>query len=183
MVRVKSTWSNQASERGQVVLLAALVLVVALIPITAAYLQLGYGGETYAVIGTDAEQDTDRLLERTVQTETDDIPSRYPWSERQDAAERVHERIEPTVESLERSRLDNGITQQLTYNQSRASRWAVAHCPGGPDRQFGPCEAIDGIVVQERAGQTHVLAVAFDLTTTARNYDSEFTTVVRVQTR
>jgi hypothetical protein len=99
MVRVKSTWSNQASERGQVVLLAALVLVVALIPITAAYLQLGYGGETHAVIGTDAEQDTDRLLERTVQTETDDIPSRYSWSERQDAAERVHERIEPTVES------------------------------------------------------------------------------------
>lgn len=182
MVRVKSTWSNQANERGQVVLLAALVIVVALVPIVAAYLQLGYEGSTHAGIDSDTEQDTQRLLERTVQEETSDIPTAYDWRARQDAIERVRERLTSTVEGVERSRLDDGVTQQLTYNESRANGWVAEHCPSGPDRQFGSCKAIDGLVVQERAGQTHVLAVAFDLTTTAPDRESSLTMVIRAQT-
>lgn len=183
MVRVESTWSSQANERGQVLLLAALVLVVALIPIAVAYLQLGYEGEAHAGIESDTERDTQRLLERAVQEETNDIPATYDWSERRDAAENTRDRLEPTTEGLETSRLDDGVTQRLRYNESRADEWAIDHCPGGPDRQFGPCVSINGIVVQERAGQTHVLAIAIDLTTTAPDRDSTLTTVIRAQTR
>ncbi|WP_336326254.1 DUF7261 family protein [Halovenus sp. HT40] len=182
MVRVKPTWLTQANKRGQVVLLAALVLVVALVPIVAAYLQLGYQGETHTGIDSEPEQDTQRLLERSVQEATNTIPATYEWSERQNAAERVRGRLEPTAEGVEWSRLDSGVTQQLTYNESRADEWTDTHCPGGPDRQFGPCESIGGIVLQERAGRTHVLAVAVDLTTTATARESTLTTIIRVQT-
>lgn len=182
MVRVEPTWLNQANERGQVVLLAALVLVVALVPIVAAYLQLGYEGETHAGIDSEPEQDTRRLLERSVQEATNTIPASYEWSERQNAAERVRDRLEPTAKGIEQSRLESGVTQQLAYNESRADEWAEGHCPSGPDRQFGPCESIDGIVLQERAGRTHVLAVVVDLTTTAAARESTLTTVIRVQT-
>jgi hypothetical protein len=180
---MKPTWTDQANERGQAVLLAALILVVALVPIVVAYLQLGYEGESHAGIGSDTDLDTQRLLERAVQEETSDIPSTYDWNERQRAIERVRGRLSPTVEGLSRSRLEDGITQQLTYNESSADDWAADRCPGGPDRQFGSCTAIDGIVVQERAGQTHVLAVAVDLTTTTSDRDSTLTTVIRTQTR
>jgi hypothetical protein len=181
MVRVKPTWSSQANERGQAVLLAALVLVVALLPIIAAYLQLGYTGEAPVGIASDTEAETERLLERTVQEETSDIPADYRWSERRDAAERVRERLEPAAEALEQSRLDNGVTQQLRYNDSRADDWMSDNCPSGPDRQFGSCDAIDGIVVQQRGGRTHILAIAIDLLTTAPEYDSTVTTVIRTQ--
>jgi len=40
-------------------------------------------------------------------------------------------------------------------------------------------QAIDGVVVQERAGWTHVLAVAFDLRTTTERERTELSTVVR----
>jgi hypothetical protein len=165
------------------VLLAALVLVVALIPITVAYLQLGYTGDPHTSLSSDTEQETQRLLERTVQNVTSDIPATYRWSERRTAVERVRERLEPTVGVLEQSRLADGITQRLTYNQSRADNWAGEQCLRGPDRQFGSCMAIDGIVVQQRAGRTHVLAVAVDLSTTAPNHDSTLATVIRAQTR
>lgn len=182
MVRVEPTWLSQANERGQVVLLAALVLVVALVPIVAAYLQLGYVGEAHTGIDGEPEQDTRRLLERSIQAATTTIPATHEWSERQNAAERVRDRLEPTASGIERSRLDSGVTQQLTYNESRADEWTANHCPGGPDRQFGPCESIDGIVLQKRAGRAHVLAVAVDLTTTAAARESTLTTVIRVQT-
>lgn len=182
MVRVKPTWSDQANERGQVVLLAALVLVVALVPIIAAYLQLGYEGETRAEIDDDPQRDVQRLLERAVQEETSDIPGTYRWSERRKAAERIRARLAPTLEGVRRDSLDNGITNRLSYNESHADHWADDHCPHGPDRQFGPCESINGVVVQERGGQTHVLAVVVDLSTTTPHGDSLLTIAVRTQT-
>ncbi|WP_233739777.1 DUF7261 family protein [Halovenus carboxidivorans] len=175
---MKPTWSSQANERGQTVVLAAVVLAVALVPIIAAYLQLGYGGETPAGID-DPQRDAHRLLERTVQEETHDIPATYSWSERRDAAERVRVRLAPTVEQIRRGSLPDGVTHRLRYNESRGVRWAAERCPRGPNRQFGPCESIDGIVVQERGDRTHVLAVAVDLSTTTPDGDYNLTTVVR----
>jgi len=181
MVRVKSTWSSQANGRGQAVLLAAVVLVVALIPVVAAYLQLGYGGQTAAGVDDDRQREARQLLERAVQEHASGIESSYRWRGRDAAAERVRGRLEPITRQLTRSRLDETTVQHVAYNQSRAASWASERCPSGPDRQFGPCEAISGVVVQERAGQTHVLAVAVDLSTTTPAADSRLTTVIRVQ--
>ena len=58
----------------------------------------------------------------------------------------------------------------------------AANCPGGPNRDFGPCEATDGVVVQERAGETVVLAVAFDVRVTTERGWSRSTLVVRATT-
>jgi len=178
MVRVIPTWLRQANERGQVVLLAALVLAVAILPIVAAYLQLGYGGATSTAVSDDRPRETQRLLERTVEDATAGIPSTYDWQNRSAAAERVRERIDPTAATLEQSQLEDRVTHQLSYNQSRGVLWASENCPRGPDRQFGKCESIDGIVVQDRAGQTHVLAVAVDLSTTGPDSERSLTTVI-----
>lgn len=181
MVRVKSTWSNQANARGQAVLLAALVLVVALLPIIAAYLQLGYGGESAVGVDDDRQREARHLLERAVQEEASAIDGRYRWRQRDVAVDRLRERLEPTARQLSRSRLNEGVVQQLSYNESRAAAWASARCPGGPNRQFGPCEAIDGLVVQDRADQTHILAVAVDILLTTPDSESTLTTVIRVR--
>lgn len=180
MVRVKSTWSSQANERGQAVLLAAVVLVVALVPVVAAYLQLGYGGQP-STIDDDGQREARQLLERAVQEHAGGIESSYRWRQRDAAAERVRDRLEPTTRQLTRSRLDENIVHQTRYNQSRAASWASERCPGGPNRQFGSCEAIRGVVVQERAGRTHVLAVAVDLSVTTPAGDSTLTTLIRVR--
>lgn len=181
MVRVKSTWSNQANERGQAVLLAALVLVVALLPIIAAYLQLGYGGEGVVSVDEDRQREARHLLERAVQEEASALDGEYRWRQRDTTAERLRTRLEPTTRQLPRSRLDEGVAHQLSYNQSHAAAWASERCPGGPNRQFGPCDAIDGVVVQDRAGQTYVLAVAVDITLTTPDGASTLTTVIRVR--
>ena len=67
---------------------------------------------------------------------------------------------------------------RVTYNASAASDWAATNCPGGPGRQFGPCEVDRGVVVQERAGRTHVLAVALDVTVTTERGTYAVTLVV-----
>jgi hypothetical protein len=75
----------------------------------------------------------------------------------------VREGLQPTLESLNRSALARTTVVQVTYNASLATAWRARNCPSGPARQFGPCGADRGVVVQERAGKTHVLAVAFDV--------------------
>jgi hypothetical protein len=65
--------------------------------------------------------------------------------------------------SLNRSALARSTLIQVTYNATRAATWRDRQCPNGPARQFGDCAADRGVVVQERAGDTHVLAVAFDV--------------------
>ena len=65
-------------------------------------------------------------------------------------------------------------------NASAATDWAATNCPGGSGRRFGPCEADRGVVVQERAGRTHVLAVAVDVTVTTERGTYAVTLVVPV---
>lgn len=176
------TWSTQANQRGQVVLLAALVLVVALVPMVLAYLQLGYDGDVRTSIGNDPGAEGERLLDRAVQDATAGIAQSYDWSERDEAVQTVRDRLDPPLRTLERARLEDGIAYDITYDHDRAKHWTNGNCPGGPDRDFGRCEVIDGVVVQNRAGGTHVLAVAFDLTVTAPDGSVDLTTVVAVRT-
>ncbi len=148
-------------ERSQLVLLAAVALAAALVPLTVAYLQLGY----QATVDADRSpiQDLQGTLDRALVDAADGVPDQYPWSDRTTAVTAVRDRLRPTLATLNTSRLDAGRAVAVTYNATRGQAWADSHCPAGPDRQFGPCRVDRGVVVQDRAGRTHVLAVAVDV--------------------
>jgi len=152
--------------RGQFVLLAAVALAVALVPLVLAYLQLGYHDDIHAGSGNAPAQQATTTLERGLHDAGTGVPIEYSWVERSAAVDAVHDRLEPTREAVTTAGLDRGIVYTVKYSQQRADDWAGSNCPDGPDRQFGPCEAIDGVIVQERQGRTHVLGAAFDVSVT-----------------
>jgi hypothetical protein len=169
-------------ERGQMVLVAAGVLAVALAPMVLAYLQLGYHPDVQASTDYDAPvANAERLLDRAVHEASDEVPGTYDWRDRRDAVDAVRTNLEPRLETLATARIEQGTAYRTSYNQSAAQQWASDNCPGGPDRQFGSCGARRGVVVQERAGRTHVLAVALDVTVTTERGQRAVTLVKRVR--
>ena len=167
------------TERGQLVLIAAVVIAVAMVPITLAYLQLGYDDDVESASEvTDPEGDAHRVLLRAVHAASVDVPGAYDWANRSAAVGSVRSDLAPRIESVETGLLDSGIARQVEYNQTAAAEWVRTNCPSGPDRQFGACEADRGIVVQDRANRTHVLRVALDLETTTDRRESSVTWVL-----
>jgi len=165
--------------RGQLVLVAAAALAIALAPVVLAYLQLGYHADVAAGADYDAPaENAERYLDRAVHEAAVDVPGEYAWSERADAVDAVRGRLDPKRRALAGARVESGTAYRTRYDRSAASAWAAAHCPGGPDRRFGGCEARRGVVVQERAGRTHVLAVALSVTVTTERGTSDLTVVV-----
>ena len=176
MVRVTET----TGERAQLVLAAAAVVAVALAPVVVAYLQLGYHGDVAASEGFDApDRNADRLLSRAVHDAAGEVSGDAAWEDRAGAVESVRDDLEPRVDALRSSRVESGTVYRVGYNQSAAESWGRRNCPDGPDRQFGDCEARQGVVVQERAEEVHVLAVAFDVQVTTERGEMDVTTVVR----
>lgn len=168
------------SGRGQLVVLAAVALAVALAPMALAYLQLGYGDDVGAAAVADSPaRNAERLLIRATVDSLEGIDGVYRWSARDGAVERLRERLRPSLRTLNRSQVASGTVYAVTYNATESSAWVRANCPGGPDRQFGPCRSIDGVAVQERAGRTHVLGVAFDVRATTPGGEWALTTVIR----
>jgi hypothetical protein len=166
-------------DRGQLVLVAAGVLAVALVPILFAYLQLGYHGDVTA--STDYEntdRNAQRFLDRTVHDATVGVSRNHSWRDRIDAVDAVRNRVNTTRTRLETAHVESGIVYQTAYNQTAAQGWVSANCPGGPDRQFGRCVADRGVVVQNRVGETHVLAVVIDVTITTERGTRRLTFVV-----
>lgn len=165
-------------DRGQLVLLAAAVLAVALVPVVLTYLQLGYHEDVAASGDYDAPgEDAARFLDRAVHDAattagTDD------WGDRRGVVTAVHGELDPRLKTLAASRVESGTAYSAAYNQSAARAWQREHCPSGPNRQFGRCVADRGVVVQQRAGETHTLAVALDMTVTTERGRSELTVVV-----
>jgi hypothetical protein len=143
------------------VLLAAAAIVVALVAMLLAFMQLGFHPGV-AEPSPDHLRDVERTLEREVLNATV-TANATAWSDRDRAVTAVREGLHPTLESLNRSALARTTVVQVTYNTSLAATWRGRNCPSGPARQFGPCAADRGLIVQERAGETHVLAVAFDV--------------------
>jgi len=123
--RVVRMSGTPTQSRGQVVLLAAFVLAVALVPMVVAYLQLGYDADLAPRTDRAPETDAERLLDRAVYDAARGIPDSYHWDDRTRAVQTVHDRLDPTVQTLERSRLSDGVAYRLSYNGSRASNWAV----------------------------------------------------------
>jgi len=167
--------------RGQLVLVAALALIVALVPLVFAYLQLGYQDDLQPTQQGETGQ-IERTLDRALHDAAAETAGEYEWPQRTAAVAAVHGRLNGTIRELERAELTEGVIYEIQYNASRAAEWAAQYCPGGPDRQFGPCEAEGGVVVQERAGETHVLAVAVDIRTTATASEGRLRLVLGVQT-
>jgi hypothetical protein len=164
------------SRRGQLVLLAAALVAVALLPLVAAYLQLGYhpavqhGGDT--PIAT-----AERTLDRALAVAASGVPERYPWADRRRAVAAVERNLTPALTAVGAAG-PPGQVRRVAYNASAARRVARRSCPAGPDRQFGPCEADGGIVLQSRAGRTHVVAAAVDLTLVGSEQSANATVVV-----
>lgn len=144
------------------VLLAAVAIAVALVPLLLAYLQLGYHPDV-ADPRPDHTRDVERTLERELVDASAGIPASYDWSARGAAATTVRSRLASTFDTLNRSAVARSTLIQVSFNGSMASQWATSSCPGGPDRQFGPCDVDGGIVMQERAGRAHVLALGVDV--------------------
>ena len=167
-------------DRGQLVLLAAAALAIALVPVLFAYLQLGYHGDVTASADYDSPgRNAERFLERAVHESSTDVPDTFDWTARQDAVDTVRTRLDSRVTTLQAARVESGTATRVGYNRSAAEAWNSTHCPDGPDRQFGPCESRQGVVVQDRLGETHVLAVAVDVTTTTDRGTKRLTLIVQ----
>jgi len=170
---------SSRADRAQLVLVSAAVVAVALAPIVMAYVQLGYRADVTASEEYDAPaENADRLLTRAVHEAAVGATGDYAWDDRDDAVATVRSSLAPRLDALRSARVESGTVYQVAYNESAAGAWRRANCPGGPDRRFGDCEAIGGVVVQERAGETHVLAVAFDVRVTGDDAALSLTTVV-----
>ena len=168
------------TRRGQLVLLAAVALALALVPMALAHLQLGYHEDVRSVsVDNSPLTDTERTLHRALDDAATGVQSRHDWTDRTTAIETVRTRLRSTLESLNTSRVTAGLVTLVSYNHTRAADWAASNCPRGKDRQFGSCAADRGVVVQERLGETHVLAAAFDVRITADRSDWQTVTVVR----
>lgn len=141
----------------------AVVVTVALVPVAAAYLQLGYAAPTDVDRGHEATSAT-RALEQVVAGGENHVAGAYSWTERDRAVGDLRAWLDPRIAGIESPNDPASVAVDVTYNQSRASRYAATACPGGgPGRAFGPCDAIRGVVVQERAGEAVVVAVALDV--------------------
>ena len=167
--------------RGQLVLATAAVIAAALAPVLLAYLQLGYHADTAATAEfEDPAVNAERVLSRAVHEASVGVPATHSWGQRREAADTVRRRLAPRVDRLETARVESGTHLRIAYNASAAASWAAADCPGGDGRQFGPCRADRGVVLQNRVGEATPLAVAFDVTVTRERGTTEVTLVVRV---
>lgn len=167
-------------ERGQLVLVAAAVIAVALVPMVAAYLQLGYHADVEATEGRQHPADNaERVLERAVHNASVSVTGAYDWSQRERAVDELNDTLAPSLGQVEQSRLESGVVYAVEQNQSAAATWATANCPRGPNRDFGACENYGGVVVQERAGETQPLAVALDVHVTTDETTARLTFVFR----
>ena len=165
--------------RGQLVLVASVLVAVALAPVVLAYLQLGYHDDVRATGDyDDPTADTVRVLDRTVTSESESVPRNYAWVERRQAVTALRDDLAPVRSRLRTAEVEQGTVTDIAYNESAADAWESANCPRGPGREFGACTADRGVVVQERVDRTHVLAVGFDVTTTTERGETRVTVVV-----
>jgi len=175
------------------VLVAAAMAALALVPVAAAYLQFGYAP---AVADPDADHGErvagalDRLVDEAAERATG-----TPWAERTTAVREYRAALGPRVTALERGRLGAGVAVRVTENETAAAAAATVTeagagggggggatgggCPGGPGRAFGACERDGGVVVQERANETVLVAAAYDVRVTTPDGTATYTRVIR----
>ncbi|WP_302082520.1 DUF7261 family protein [Salinibaculum rarum] len=168
-------------ERGQLVVLAAAAIAIALVPMALAYLQLGYHEDIQtATVDDETVPEVERTLERSLVAASSDIPAKHSWDNRSGAVTTLRDQLQPSIDSLTTAALGDGTAIDVSYNNSHAQAWEREHCPQGPDRSFGPCQTDRGVVIQNRDSRTHVLAVAVDIQLTTPDRTARGTTVLTV---
>ncbi|MFC7234667.1 DUF7261 family protein [Halosegnis marinus] len=164
------------SRRGQLVLLTAAVVAAALAPALLAYLQLGYHADRDAAADfEDPAANAVRVLDRAAFEAR--LDGDYAWANRTRAADRVRATLRPRIDRLAGSRVADGTATLVSYNATAARAWVESSCPGGDGRVFGPCRADGGVVVQERAGEAALVAVAFDVRVVTERGETRLTVV------
>ncbi len=166
--------------RGQVVLLAAGVVAVALAAMLLAFVQLGYHGDVDAGrADVPPDADTRRALAHAVESASVRESGR-PWSARNETVAAVGRALDAAVANLTARPTAPDRVVVVEQNETAAAALA-ADCPAGPTREFGPCEAADGVVLQERGGEATVLAVALDVRVTGGAVRSNATYLLRAR--
>ncbi|QKY20863.1 hypothetical protein B4589_010920 [Halolamina sp. CBA1230] len=166
-------------DRGQTVLVAAAMLALALIPLGFAYLQLGYHEDVAASTSPETPgSETIRLLERAVYDAGGEATG-HPWQGRAGAVQQVNASLAPRERDIEAAQVTGGTVVRTERNESTAGAWAAENCPNSAGRLFGDCEALGGMIVQERAGETHLLAVAYDIRVVDDRGETALTVVIR----
>jgi hypothetical protein len=167
------------SRRAQVVLAAAVVVAVALVPMLVAYLQLGHPPDAAAEAARDdGVDDARRYLDRATTGAAADARGAN-WTNRTTTFRRLNDSLADATARLEARGAARDRTYRVGYAPAAATRVAERACPRGDGRAFGPCEALGGVVVQERAGETAVVAVAFTLRVRSPRGATNATVVVR----
>jgi hypothetical protein len=167
-------------DRGQVVLLAAVVVAVALASMSLAYAQLGYEGESGGdAVSSPGVDDARRALSAAFTGAVVETDGEYDWDERAAAVTAVRADMADDVARVEDAAAAGDRSLVVSYNASEAAGWAARNCPGGRGRAFGDCEVRDGVVVQQRGNETAAVAAAFDLAVVAPDERTDATVVVR----
>lgn len=164
--------------RGQLVLLAAALVVTALVPMTLAYQQLAYQPDVQADEPRPAGDGARSVLQRGV-TNASVAVDGIEWEAHESASERVHDRLNRSIRALERPRPATGRTVRIDYNATAADAWPTRNCPYGPNRRFGGCIAFDGVVLQERADTVVLVAVVVDVRVRSTTETTTMTLVLR----
>lgn len=157
--------SGSGADRGQIVLVAAAVVAVALLSMTLAYAQLGYDADRTGAGTAEVASvsDIDRSLTGSLRAAAREVRrgDDHAWRDRRTVAERVAGSLDADADRLERVHAEKSRSLTVELDDAAATQWARERCPDGDGREFGPCRVIDGVVVQERADETAVVAAAF----------------------
>lgn len=157
--------SGSGADRGQIVLVAAAVVAVALLSMTLAYAQLGYDGDRTGAgsVEVASVSEVDRSLTGSLRATAREVRrgDDHAWRDRRMVAERVAASLDADADRLERAHAEESRSLTVELDDAAATQWARERCPDGDGREFGPCRVIDGVVVQERADETAVVAAAF----------------------
>ena len=172
------------ADRGQIVLVAAAVVAVALLSMTLAYAQLGYDADRTGAgtVEVASVSEVDRSLTGSLRATAREVRrgDDHAWRDRRTVAERVAASLDADADRLERAHAEKSRSLTVALDDAAATQWARERCPDGDGREFGPCRVIDGVVVQERADETAVIAAAFRIRVVSPDESTTVTIVSRV---
>jgi len=166
-------------ERGQLVLVAAAVIAIALIGILFAYLQLGYHPDVDRSSEPTGEEAVS-FLDRSVHSAAAETAGEYGWNERAALVAAVRSEIDDDIATLETARIKEGVGYRIQYARETATEWDGDVCRSEPGKRFGDCKPENGIIVQERAGEAVLVAVAFDVNVIGAETRTDLKIVVTV---
>ena len=167
------------TRRAQAVLAAAAVVAVALVPMLVAYLQLGHPPDAAARAADDEGlADVRRSLDRAA-TRAAARADGAAWANRSRAYRRANATLADAAARVEARGAARDRSYRVSRAESVAARLARVDCPRGARRAFGPCEAVGGVVLQARAGETAVVYVALRVRVRSPEGQTDATLVAR----